>query len=135
MNKVIISAIASGITLLILSFLALFFTINFLPEYSDLFYTDVFWPSGTRAIMFYLHPFILSFALAWFWNKFKDRMTGTAVVRGLELGIIYLLVAVIPLMWMTFSSLDLSSAQIFSWSVYGFVQASVAGYVLARFNP
>lgn len=135
MNKFLYSAIAAGITLLLLSFLALFFTINFLPDYSNYFYTDVFWPSGLRAIMFYLHPFILSFALAWFWNRFKDRLTGNAINRGIELGIIFLLVAIIPLMWMTFSSLDLAAPQIISWSIYGFIQAVVAGYVLARINP
>lgn len=135
MNKFLYSALAAGITLLIFSFLALFFTINFLPDYSSYFYTDVFWPSGLRAIMFYLHPFILSFALAWFWNRFKDRLQGGAFNRGLELGIIFLLVAILPLMWMTFSSLDLEAPQIISWSIYGFVQAVIAGYVLARVNP
>lgn len=135
MNKYIYSALAAGITLLIFSFIALFFTINFLPDYSSYFYTEVFWPSGLRAIMFYLHPFILSFALAWFWNRFKDKLPGTAINRGIEIGIIYLLIAILPLMWMTFSSLDLNPPQIISWSIYGLFQAVLAGYVLARTNP
>ena len=135
MSKFFYSALAAGITLLIFSFLALFFTINFLPEYSNYFYTDVFWPSGMRAIMFYMHPFVLSFALAWFWNRFKSGLSGTAINRGIELGMIFLFLAILPLMWMTFSSLDLEAPQIISWSIYGFVQAVIAGYVLARVNP
>lgn len=135
MNKYISSALAAGITLLIFSFMALFATINFLPEYSSYFYTDVFWPSGVRAIMFYAHPFILSFALAWFWHRFKDQLSGPPPIRGLELGLIYLFIAIVPMMWMTFSSMDLNPSKIFSWSIYGFMQASIAGYVMARINP
>jgi hypothetical protein len=85
--------------------------------------------------MFYLHPFILSIALGWFWNRFKDSFKGPSLVRGIELGLTYLLVAIIPMLWITFSSLELVTAQIVAWSIYGFLQASIAGYVFARLNP
>lgn len=135
MKSPFISILAAAITLLLFSFVAVFVIINILPEYSSYFFTDVFWPEGLRAVMFYLHPFILSIALGWFWNRFKGSFKGQSLVRGIELGLTYLLVAIIPMLWITFSSLHLETVPIVAWSIYGFLQASIAGFVFAKLNP
>ena len=38
-------------------------------------------------------------------------------------------------MWITFSAIDVSLTMILTWLLYGFVQAAVAGILLARLNP
>jgi len=56
-------------------------------------------------------------------------------VRGMEFGLVYGGVALVPVMWITFSSLDVSLIMVLSWLFYGLCQAMVAGVVLARVNP
>ena len=57
------------------------------------------------------------------------------MLRGLEFGLIYGTIALIPVMWITFSSLDITLAIVFSWFVYGLLQACVAGIIFAKLNP
>lgn len=135
MKKVIIPGLVSSLILLGFSFLCLFLTIRVFPDLAEEFYNPIFWPGNDRAILFFLHPFILSFALAWFWNRAKGRYTGSAFQRGLQLGGVYCLIASVPAMWITFSAMSVTLPMVLSWVIYGFCQATIAGIVFARMNP
>ena len=135
MKKVYVPAIASGFVLLLFSFLVLFLTIRLFPALAEEFYNPVFWPGNDRAMLFFLHPFVLSLALAWFWNRAKHRYEGSGFSRAMQLGGVYLFIATIPAMWITFSAINVSLLMVLSWVVYGFFQAVLAGLVLVRFNP
>lgn len=55
-------------------------------------------------------------------------------MKGLEFGCSYVLVAILPVMWITFSSLDITIYMVLSWLFYGFVQATVAGWILVKID-
>jgi hypothetical protein len=90
---------------------------------------------GSRDVLFYIHAFIISFALAWFWDRFKGLFNGSFLLRGLEFGLVYALVALLPVMWITFSALDITVIMVSSWFFYGLFQSLIAGLVFAKINP
>lgn len=135
MKKVILPGIIAGFTLLAFSYLALYLLVSFLPGLAEQYYNPVFSLEGDKTVLYFLHPFILSFALAWFWERFKGQFEGPWILRGLELGLVYGIVATLPAMWITFSSLSLSFPLVASWFVYGIFQAAVVGVIYAKMNP
>jgi hypothetical protein len=135
MKKILISGIVSGILLLIVSILMLNVAIIMFPLTFEEYYNDTFNSNGERDIFFYLHPFVLSFALAWFWHRFKGLFRGNMVVRGIELGVVFALVATLPTMWITYSALSVNFIVVGTWFVYALVQACIAGMINSKINP
>jgi len=135
MKKVLLSGIVAGSLLFVLGYGSLFLAIKFFPSLFTAYSNPLFNSDGSRDILFYLHAFVLSLALAWFWERFKGMFKGNFIVRGLEFGFIYAIVALIPVMWITFSALDVTVTMVLSWLLYGFFQAIVAGIVFAKMNP
>jgi len=41
----------------------------------------------------------------------------------------------LPVMWISFSALDITVTMVLSWFIYGLMQAIVAGLVFAKINP
>ena len=85
--------------------------------------------------MFFIHPFIISFALAWFWSRFKSLFEGNFWFRGFEVGVVYALIAILPSMWMIYSAFNVTLPMVISWSIYGTMQAIVAGIISAKLSP
>ena len=134
-KKILIPGLIAGVVLLILSFGMLYGAIYLFPDVAEQYYSPVFREGGDYAWLFYVHPFVLSLALAWFWDRFKGQFTGSMIVRDLELGLVYTLVATLPSMLITFSALDITVVMVLTWLLYGFIQAVVAGLIFARMNP
>lgn len=135
MKKILLPGLIAGAVLLALSYALLYGLINFFPTFVEEFYNPVFYPGNDRAILFFMHPFIIGLALAWFWERVKDIFKGSFIVRGIELGLVYAIVATLPSMWITFSAIDVSLAMVGSWFMYGILQATVAGFIFAKMNP
>lgn len=135
MKKILLSGVVAGIVLLVLSYLIMLGVIQFFPSLTDEYFSPVFNSSGERDILYYFHPFVLSFALAWVWDRFKGVIKGNFIMRGIEFGLIYGIVATIPSMWITYSAIDISLQMIGTWLLYGFVQAVVAGFIFEKTNP
>jgi len=135
MKKVILPGIIAGFVLLGFSYVALYLLVTLLPGLAEQYYNPVFSQEGEKTIMYFLHPFVLSFALAWFWERFKGQFEGSWLLRGLELGLVYAIVASLPAMWITFSSLALSFQLVLSWLAYSTVQAAIVGLIYAKMNP
>jgi hypothetical protein len=135
MKKVLKSGLIAGIILFIVSYGGLYLTIRFVPILFVAYNNPLFNSDGSRDILFYSHAFIISFALAWFWERFKGLFHGPFLLRGLEFGFVYAMVALLPVMWITFSSLDITLIMVVSWFVYGLFQAVVAGIIFAKINP
>lgn len=135
MKSYLIPGLLSGFILLGLSVALLFMLVSFMPHLAEEYYNPVFRSEDDRNWMFYAHPFILSFALAWFWHRFKVKFKGNWVMRGLELGVVYIIVAILPTMWLTFSAIDVNSSMVLTWIGYGFFQSVVAGWLFAKTNP
>ena len=135
MKKVLKTGLIAGIILFIVSYGGLFLTIRYVPELFVMYNNPLFNSDGSRDVLFYMHAFIISFALSWFWERFKSLFHGHFLLRGLEFGSVYALVALLPVMWITFSSLDITILMVVCWFIYGLFQAVVAGLVFAKINP
>jgi hypothetical protein len=135
MKKILISGLIAGAILFILSYGGLFLAVRFFPSLFVEYNNPLFNSAGSRDILFYMHAFIISFALSWFWDRFKGLFKGQFILRGLEFGLVYSIIALLPVMWISFSALDITVSMVVSWFVYGLVQAIIAGIVFARINP
>jgi hypothetical protein len=135
MKKILSSGLIAGIVLFIVSYGGLYLAIRFIPELFVIYNNPLFNSDGSRDVVFYMHAFIISFALSWFWERFKSLFPGHFLLRGLEFGFVYAIVALLPVMWITFSSLDITIVMVLSWFFYGLFQAVVAGVIFAKINP
>jgi len=135
MKKILISGLIAGCILFVVSYGGLYLAVKFFPSLFIEYNNPLFNSNGSRDILFYLHAFIISFALSWFWDRFKPLFQGKFILRGLEFGLVYSVVALLPVMWISFSALDITVTTVASWFLYGLMQAIVAGIVFARINP
>lgn len=135
MKKVIIKGIVAGTALLVFSYLALQIMVRFFPGLAEQYYNPVFDLEGDKSVLYFIHPYIVSFALALFWRRFKTLYHGPFWWRGIELGLTYSLVAVLPSMWITFSAFAVSLMMVFTWFMYGLMQGIVVGILYAKISP
>ncbi|MEP7277324.1 MAG: hypothetical protein ABI813_01665 [Bacteroidota bacterium] len=135
MKRIVLAGLAAGIILFAASYGGLFFAIKWAPSLFVEYNNPLFNSNGSRDLLFYAHAFIISMALSWFWDRFKTLLKGPFILRGLEFGMIYGIIALLPVMWITFSSLDITLGMVMSWFIYGLCQACIAGIVFARLNP
>ncbi|WP_017257028.1 hypothetical protein [Pedobacter arcticus] len=135
MKKIAISGLIAGLILFAISYGGLYLAVRFFPNLFIEYNSPLFNSDGSRDLMFYMHPFIISFALSWFWARCKSVFKGHMLFRGLEFGFVYALVALLPVMWITFSSLDITITIVLSWFFYGLMQAILAGLIFAKINP
>lgn len=135
MKKVIKCGLIAGLLLSVISYGGLFLAITFFPNLFVDYNNPLFNSDGSRDAMFYAHAFIISMALSWFWERFKSLFEGNFILRGFEFGFVYAIIALLPVMWISFSAMDITVPMVLSWLGYGFVQAVVAGVLFARINP
>lgn len=124
-----------GIILFVFSYGGLFLAVKFFPHLFLEYNNPLFNSNGSRDWLFYTHAFVISFALTLIWQRFKTVFKGNFIIKGIEFGCVYAVVALLPVMWITFSSLDITFTIVASWFLYGLIQAIVAGIFLAKFNP
>ncbi|HAD15146.1 MAG TPA: hypothetical protein DCF33_22200 [Saprospirales bacterium] len=135
MKNFFIKGLVAGTALLIFSYASLYLLVILFPNLAELYYDPIFSLDEDKAIFYFLHPYVLSFALAWFWRRFKSLFHGSFWWRGMEMGLVYGLIATLPSMWITFSSLAISPALVVSWLLYGVFQAIVVGIIFAKISP
>jgi len=135
MKKVISAYLIAVGVLLAFSYLALYLTIQLFPAIAEQYFDPVFSSSQKRSLLYFIHPFLVALALKYFWQRFKGMFKGNWVMRGLEIGLIYGLIAVLPAMWITFSGVSISLTVVVSWILYGTAQGMIAGLIYARVNP
>ena len=135
MKKRITSILVSTVILLLLSFGMLYISIYFFPKLSSEYLSPVFRSAGKIDWMYFAHPFVISIALKWFWERYKNILTGNIFLKGLEVALVYCVVAMIPVLWLTFSAIDISLKMVLTWLLYGFIQSFAAGVIFAKMNP
>ncbi len=82
-------------------------------------------------LLFFVHPFLVGVLLAWFWNKTKN-IFGENIKGGMKFGLTYWIIATIPGMFATYSSMPYSLAIVSSWLISGLVEALLAGIILQK---
>jgi hypothetical protein len=134
MNKILSTGLVTSLVLLAFAFLALFLTPILLPALAEEYYNPAFVNDATRNILYYIQPVVLAFALTWFWNRFKTVLTGNALMQGIEMALIYMVIAVIPSMIIIYSAIDVTFLTIASWLLYGFLQSLIAGIIFSKMH-
>src|ERR1700685_3453027 len=119
MKKIIISGLLAGIVLLILSVLGLYATIWLFPGLAKQYFDPAFDTQSSRVMIYFLHPFVISMALSWFWSRSKAVLTGSFLPRGIEFGMIYTLVAIFPMIWLIYSAMSVSLFMAGTWLTLG----------------
>jgi hypothetical protein len=135
MKKIILSGLVAGVVLLILSVLGLYITVWLFPGIAMQYFDPAFDMQSSRIMIYYLHPFVVSLALSWLWSRFKGVLTGSFVTRGIEFGLIYLFIAVLPMMWLIYSAMSISLEMVATWFVFGLLQGVIAGLIFEKMNP
>ena len=135
MKKIISSGLVAGTVLLILSILALYATIWFFPTLAAQYYDPAFDSQSGKYMIYYAHPFLIALALAWFWDRFKGTLKGSYLAKGIEFGVVYALIAIFPVLWLTYSALSVSLVMVGTWLAFGLLQGVVAGLVFQLLNP
>lgn len=135
MKKILVSALVAGIILLILSILGLYITIWLFPGLATQYFDPAFATQSSRVMIYFIHPFIISLALAWFWVRFKSALTGSFLTRGIEFGLIYALVAIFPMMWLIYSAMSVSLEMVATWMILGLLQGVISGLIFEKINP
>jgi hypothetical protein len=134
--KKVTPILIAGFLVLLVSLALLYSIIYLLPTMMEEYYNPVFRSSSFATDwLFYAHPFVLSISLYWFWERFKSFLNGSIVWRAFEIALVYGIIAMLPVLWLTFSAIDISFVMVATWLAYGILQAFVAGLVFARMNP
>jgi len=122
--KTTLTILLAGVIVLIVSVGILYGLISFFPQVIEEYYSPVFRSNSFNTDwLFYVHPFVLSAALYWFWNR---STAGSGIVKALKVSLTYGMVAMTPVLLLTFSAIDISVFMVITWLVYGMAQAALA---------
>ncbi|OIR14265.1 hypothetical protein GALL_47320 [mine drainage metagenome] len=137
MKKILLSGLLAGFILSIGSYGGLYLAVRFFPKlFVDAYANNPLINSdGVKDVLFFSHAFVLCFALLWFWERIKSLFKGNFLWRGIKFGFVYAIVGLIPIMWITYSAMDVTVAMVVSWLLYGFFQATITGIIYAKINP
>lgn len=130
-REVSINTLLGGVVIFLASYAILYLGIHFFPDYFVNYISPVFSSDEGKDAFFYAHPFVLAHSLSLLWNRFQKYFTGNIIKTGLEFGILYSVVALVPILWLTYAAMDVDFSMVFSWLMYGFVQSSLGGITLS----
>jgi hypothetical protein len=133
-KKIIFPGLVAGLVLLLLSVIGLYGTVWLFPTLAVQYFSPPFDRQSERAVLYFAHPFVVGLALAWFWDRCKSLFKGSFLGRGIEFGLLYWLVAVFPMMWLIYSTIDVSLTLVGSWLVFGLLQGIAAGLLFEKMN-
>lgn len=135
MKKHLIAASVSGVVLLAFAFVCLLLLPRLAPALAEEYFGPIFTNAPSRNMLFFIQPFVLALGISWFYTKFKGSFRGTWMLKGLEMGVVYVAIATLPAMMLIFSAISISLSTVLTWLLYGFLQATIAGEIDARLNP
>lgn len=134
-KEVLKNTLVSGLAIFIFSYGGLLAMIQVFPDLFVAYISPVFNSDGSRDVYFYLHPFILALSLSVFWNRFRKMFEGNVLQIGIEFSVVYTFIALVPIMWITYATMDVPLSMVVTWLVYGLFQSAIAGFFLAWFSP
>jgi hypothetical protein len=127
-------AVIVSLVIFIVSYGGLYLAIKIFPEFFINYINPVFNSDGSRDTFFYMHPFILGISLSIFWSRFYKFFRGNIILTGLEFGVTYGFVALLPILWITYAAMDVEFQMVASWMIYGVFQSSIAGMIFYLLN-
>ena len=104
-KTIVISGIVAGIVILVLSMIVSTAT-QVLFDYNVLTLAGMRSVNDPVSMLFFLHPFVVGLAMAILYDFTKKSFTGTAIRKGIVLGLLGWVVYGIPSAFIVFSSMD-----------------------------
>jgi hypothetical protein len=135
MKKIIWPGIVIGVITLILG-MAVSYLFMLIPSVNADYSNPAIMRSWQDPLMmlFFLYTFIQGIIFAWAWNKSKTLFKGSSLERGGNFGLAIFVIATIPGMFITYTSMPYSFMTVISWTVGGLINSLVAGWILVRMN-
>ena len=130
-KKGLLAGLAIFIFGIAVNFLITYLFPTLTAEYQN---TNIF-RSWTDPLMtaYFAYPFILGLVLSYFWNLVKDKIKGkNPQDKAMEFAKIYFIIATIPGMFISYTSMQLSLTMILVWTIVGYLEALIAGLVFAK---
>lgn len=84
--------------------------------------------------IYFIQPFIMTFAFIWIWNRVKLMFSGSVMHRAFLFTVLYLLVCTVPGMIMSVSSFNISVLMTVTWMLTSFFQVWVAMLIIIKMN-
>jgi len=135
MKKIILPGILAGVAILVLGMIVSYIFMLIPAVAADYSNTNIMrqWQDPLMSL-FFIYPFVLGIILAWVWNKSKTLFKGSASKRGCNFGLTIWLIATVPGMFITYTSMPYAFMTVISWTVGGLVNSLAAGGIFAKMN-
>lgn len=128
-REIVLNTLVAGIGVFLFSNALLYIGIQYFPDLFINYISPVFNSDGSRDFYFYAHPFVLTHSLALLWNRFQKYIHGNFVKIGAIFAIVYSVVALVPILWITYAAMEVEFVMVFSWLIYGFMQSGLVGTI------
>ncbi len=132
-KQIIVSGIIAGIVILVVSM-----TFSMLSQ--SIFNYDVLKLDGMRSVndpimlLFFLHYFVIGFAITILYSFARKSFTGNAMQNGIALGILGWIVGSIPSAFVVFSSMSYPLGFTINSVIGSFVYMLAAGITVAKLS-
>lgn len=83
-------------------------------------------------IIFFAYPFILGIVASYFWNLLVKNFSGNAINKAFQFARTYFIIATIPGMFISYTTFQVSFLMVLSWTILGFLEIFVAGFIFAK---
>ena len=84
--------------------------------------------------LYFAYPFIAGAVFIYLWGILGKSLKGDAWRRGFNFAKVYFLLATVPGMFITYTSMKVSILMIATWMVIGFLEAYIGGWLLANWD-
>ncbi len=130
-KKIIVSGIAAGVAILV-------FSLSVSYAMQAIFSYDVLKLAGMRSIndpimlLFFLHPFVLAFAMAIVYSYVAGGLKGNYIEKGKCFGLLMWLAYSVPSAFIVFSSMNYPIGFALSSLVGGMIYMLAGGIIIAK---
>lgn len=119
--------IVAGVVLVIVGFAINMLMGMLIPSVASEYQNTAIFRSWDDPLMmvYFAYPFILGVVLSYLWKVVKEK-------DPMEFARLYFIIATIPGMFITWTSMQISALMIAVWMIVGFLQAYIAGLVFSK---
>ena len=123
LKKGLVAGLAMLILGMVINQLVMYVMPALTNEYQN---TAMFRPwSDPLMTVYFAYPFILGVVAAYLWGRVGKP-------KPMEFAKLYFVIATIPGMFITYTSFQISLAMVLLWTVTGYLQALMAGYIFGK---
>ena len=129
------SGLVAGLVMLLVSLIVTMAINMVFPQIAQEYATQMYraW-TDPLMLIFFLHPFILGLVISWIWEKTSLIMKGDDLTKAVNFTFAYMVVAQIPGMFITFTSMNVSLLMIMGWIMTNLIQVLFGSIIISKMN-